>query len=230
VLPALSRAAAEERHGDLKRSYSDALGLSLFIAIPAAAAIVILAEPISSVLYLRGRFDVSMLQPTALAMACMAPGIVGVAGVRVTTPAFFARGDTRTPTIIGAVNLVIYVAACLALMGPFDHLGIAMAISIAPIAQCVHLIIELRRRVGPLGLRAVTRSAVRALVGTAAMLLVLYLLVPFGSWEDGSQIGRNVVVLAACVGAGAAIYLFVTRLLGSRELRTILSALRRRSR
>jgi putative peptidoglycan lipid II flippase len=230
VLPALSRAAAEERIDDLKRSYSDALGLSLFIAIPAAAAIVILAEPISSVLYLRGRFDVSMLQPTALAMACMAPGIVGVAGVRVTTPAFFARGDTRTPTIIGAVNLVIYVAACLALMGPFDHLGIAMAISIAPIAQCIHLVVELRRRVGPLGLRAVTRSAVRALVGTAAMLLVLYLLVPLGRWQDATQIGRNVVVLAACVGAGAAIYLFVTRLLGARELRTILSALRRRSR
>ena len=228
VLPALSRAAAQERHEDLRRSYTGALSLSLYIAIPAAAAIVILAEPISSVLFLRGRFDVTMLGPTALAMACMAPGIIGVAGVRVTTPAFFARGDTRTPTLIGALNLVIYVAACLALMGPLEHLGIALAISIAPLAQFVHLLVELRRRVGPLGLGAATRSAVRALVGTAAMLLVLYLVAPFGRWEDSSQIGRNVVVLAGCVGAGMAVYLFVTRLLGSRELGTILAALRRR--
>lgn len=228
VLPALSRAAAEKRLEDLKRSYADALGLGLYIAIPAAAAIIVLAAPISSVLFLRGRFTLEMLEPTALAMACMAPGIVGIAGVRVTSPAFFARGDTRTPTVIGALNLVVYIAACLALMGPLGHLGIAIAISIAPLTQCAQLVAALGRKVGPLGLGRVARSAVRSLVGTGAMLLVLWLLAPLGRWEHSGEIARNAVVLGACCFAGAAAYLFVTRLLGSRELGAILGALRSR--
>lgn len=229
VLPALSRAAAEQRDDDLKRSYADALSLSLYIAIPAAAAIVLLAEPITSVLFMRGQFGLSMLQPTALAMACMAPGIVGVAGVRVTSPAFFARGDTRTPTIVGAINLVIYIAACLVLMGPLGHVGIALAISIAPLTQFAQLLWSLRRRVGPLGLGRVTRSAVRSLVGTGAMLVVLHLLVPLGRWQDPSLIARNALVLLACVAAGAALYLLVTRVLGSREIGAILEAMRKRA-
>jgi putative peptidoglycan lipid II flippase len=227
VLPSLSRAAAEGRFEDLKRSYADALGLAMYVALPAAAAVMVLAVPITSVLFFRGRFTPSMLVPTALTMACMAPGIVGTAGVRVTSPAFFAQGDTRTPTVVGAINLGIYVAACLVLMGPFDHLGIAAAISIAPLTQFVQLLVALRRKVGLLGLRRVAFSVLRSVTGTLAMVVALALVEPLGRWTEPAEIVRNAVVLLACVGVGAAVYLLVTRILGSPELRTILAAVRR---
>ena len=91
------------------------------------------------------------------------------------------------------------------------------------------VLFSLRRRVGPLGLRRVTRSVVRSLVGTGAMLLVLHLMAPLGAWREPELIARNALVLGGCVGAGAAVYLFVTRVLGSRELRAILEAMRRKA-
>jgi putative peptidoglycan lipid II flippase len=229
VLPELSRAAAEHRPEDLRRSYGRALGLSLFVALPATVGIVVLARPIVSVLFLRGRFDLAMLEQTSLALMCMAPGIVGTAGVRVTMPAFFAQADTRTPTVIGAVNLAVYVAACLALMGPLQHLGLALALSIAPLTQFGQLAVALRRRVGPLGLRSVGRAVARSSAGCAVMGGAVWLLARPGRWDDPGRIALNAVLLLGCVAAGAALYAAVTYLLGAPELEEIAAALRRRA-
>ncbi len=229
VLPALSRSAAEGRIEDLKRSWADALGLGLWLAFPAAVALVILAEPICSVLFLRGRFDASMLDPTAGALACLAPGIVGTAGVRVTVPAFFARGDTRTPTVIGAVNLLVYLLACLVLARPFGHLGIAAAMSIAPLTQFAQLVFHLRRAAGPLGLGRLASSAARSLAGTAVMSGVLLLIAPLGRWDDSGSIMHNAAVLGCAVAAGGIAYLAVSRLLRSREMASVIEAAGRRA-
>lgn len=229
VLPQLSRAAAEDRIQDLKRSYSDALSLALYVALPATVGIVVLARPIVSVLFLRGEFDVTMLHNTSTALAWMAPGVLGTAGVRVTTPAFFARNDTRTPTVVGAINLALYIAACLVLMRPFGHLGLAASLSIAPLTQFAQLLFALRRKVGRLGLRRVALTVARSVAGCALMAAAAWFLSTLGRWDDPSHILLNAAVLAGAVLAGVLVYAAVTRLLGARELTTILSSLRDRN-
>ncbi len=230
VLPALSRAAARDRPDEMKSAYGDALSLSLYVALPAAVGIMVLAEPVCSVLFLRGRFDASMLEGTSLALVCMAPGIVGTAGVRVTTPAFFSRSDTRTPTIVGATNLAIYLACCAALMGPLEHLGLAVALSVAPITQFAQLAYALRRKVGKLGLRQVAASFLRSMAGCAVMAAAAWGIARLGKWQDGGRFLTNSAVLLVAVVVGAILYAGVTRLLGSSEVAIIAGALRRRVR
>jgi putative peptidoglycan lipid II flippase len=229
VLPALSRAAAEGRIEDLKRSYGHALSMSLYVALPATVGLLVLARPVISVLFMRGEFDAGMLENTSLALMCMAPGIIGTAGVRVTTPAFFARNDTRTPTVIGAINLVLYIGACLVLMGPFGHLGLAAALSLAPLTQFAQLLVSLRRDVGPLGLRAVAGSAARSVAGAAIMGVAVWCGTTLGHWEDPSRFLLNAGVLTGCVAVGSLVYVAVTRLLGSTEPATIMRSLSKRA-
>lgn len=145
LLPQLSRAQAG---GDVQR-FSDLLDwglrLVLLLALPAAAALLLFAEPLVSVLYHYGKFSPTDVDKTVSALACYGVGLLGLIGVKVLAPGFYATQDIRTPVKIGITVLVITQCLNALLVPHLAHAGLALSIGIGSLINALWLLIGLRR-------------------------------------------------------------------------------------
>jgi putative peptidoglycan lipid II flippase len=230
ALPSLSDAVANGDEEEAKRLFRHALRLSLFVAVPATVALVVLAEPATTMFFGRGHYDAAAIHETTRSLVWQAGGIWAVASVRTIVPMFHAHNDTRTPVIASAFNLVVFVSLSLLLMGPMQHAGLAAATTAAAVTQLVALLWLLRRRSGELGMTEVTASAVRIVAASAVMGGVVWVGAGFGRWEAGGNDPRNLAVFVATAIVGLLAYLAATAALGSPELRDLRAAIRRRVR
>ncbi|NMC70277.1 MAG: murein biosynthesis integral membrane protein MurJ [Myxococcales bacterium] len=229
ALPDLSLASAKGETDALKRTYVRSLTMSSFVAVPSVVGLAVLAVPVVAVLFQRGAFTWEMTGHTADALVWIALGIPGVAGVRNTSPVFYALQDTRTPVKMSALSLVLYIGLCLALMGPWKHVGIAAAIAAAPTAQFLAQVVFLRRKIGALGLRAAFDQLWRHLASAGVMVAACLPVASLGRWSEGGTL-RNTLVLAAALLAGGATYAAAAWVFGARDARALLDGLRRRLR
>ena len=230
ALPSLSDAVAKGDEQEAKRLFRHALRLSLFVAVPAAVALAVLAEPTATVFFGRGRYDAAAIHETTRSLVWQAAGIWAVASVRTIVPMFHAHNDTRTPVIASAFNLVAFVALSLVLMGPMQHAGLAAATTAAAVVQLVALLWLLHKRSGDLGLAEVNASVLRIVVASAVMGAVVWTGASLGQWSNGGNDPRNVGVFGATVVIGLLTYLGVAAALGSPELRDLKAAIERRVR
>ena len=133
LLPLLSRQVrageAEAALGTLNR----AIEYALFLTLPAAVALIVSAYPVMWVLFGRGAFDAESARLSAQALAAYALGLPAFVLVKVLAPGFFARGDTATPVKIGVAAVALNLAMNVAFMVPLQHVGPALATSLAAI-------------------------------------------------------------------------------------------------
>ena len=106
ALPSLSALAARGAREELAKTWAHGMGLAMFVAIPASVALVALGEPIVVALFQRGEFDAAAAHETARALLWQGGASWTVAAVRQTVPALYALGDTRTPVIVSALDLL----------------------------------------------------------------------------------------------------------------------------
>lgn len=229
-LPTLSDLRNEGDEAKVREVFGGSLSLILFLGIPSSVALAVLAEPIVAVAFGRGHFGAPEIAQTAASLRWQAVGVWAIASVRTVVPMFFAYNDTRSPVIASATNLLVFAAMAFGLTYVVQHVGIAMALSAAGIAQLAMLLWLLRRRVGRLGLRAVVDRALRTTVAAAVMGGVLFGLARFGRWERGGNDLANIGLLVGTILAGAACFFLVARLVRSPDLMTLLEAVRRRVR
>lgn len=172
ALPSLSILAARGAHRELATTWAHGLCLAMFVAIPASALLVVLAEPIVVTLFQRGAFDQRAAHETARALLWQGGALWTVAAVRQTVPAFYALGDTRTPVIVSGIDLCAFLALATALRGPLGHAGISAAVAGSSAVQMVFLLAGLRWRLPSLGgaaiLRSIARTATASLVASVA--------------------------------------------------------------
>ncbi|MAT92358.1 MAG: murein biosynthesis integral membrane protein MurJ [Halioglobus sp.] len=222
ILPNLSahRAAAREERFSLTLDW--ALRMVLLIGVPAAAALVLLAEPILITLFQNGAMTPADVEMAALSLRAYSLGLVAFMLVKVLAPGYYARQDTATPVKIGIIamvaNMVMNLVFVLPLMYLWNigHLGLALATSLAAWINAGLLLRGLQRervyRVQPGW--AVHGS--RLLLATVAMCLAVWLLVPpVADWVAWSWRQRALSMLLLSL-AGLSVYLLVHLALGSR--------------
>lgn len=145
LLPQLSRAQAS---GDIHR-FSDLLDwglrLVLLLALPSAAALLLFSKPLVAVLYHYGKFSPNDVDKTVSALACYGVGLLGLIGVKVLAPGFYATQDIRTPVKIGVTVLVITQILNALLVPHFEHAGLALSIGLGSLINATWLLIGLRR-------------------------------------------------------------------------------------
>ena len=227
ALPDLSLAASQGNRDEMKRTYVRSLTMSSFVALPSVIGLAVLALPIVAVLFQRGQFTGEMASKTADALVWIALGIPGVAGVRNTSPVFYALQDTKTPVKMSALSLVLYIGLCLALMWRYQHVGIAAAISAAPTFQFLAQVAFLRRKIGPLGLRTALDQLWRHLAAGWVMAGACLAAASFGRWEQGGTLYNAVVLGATLLAAGAA-YFVAAWVFDASDARALVDGLRRR--
>lgn len=230
---ALPSLAAQRSRGDQAGALSTfrySLRLTLFVALPASAAIAALAEPIVGVLFGRGAFGPEHAQQTAACLVWLAAGVWAVAAIHPVVRMYHACGDTRTPVWASAVNLAVFLGVSLLGMGTHGHVAIAMGTSAAAAAQLLLLVLGLRRRVGPVGWGEVAASAARCALAGAGMGAVVGFGAGLFDWRGAGTRPLAFGALAVLVVAGASVYAAASQLLGSPEFRSLVASLRRRRR
>ncbi|MBU1248338.1 MAG: murein biosynthesis integral membrane protein MurJ [Proteobacteria bacterium] len=213
ALPSLSILAAEGKGEEFSSTLRSAMGLTLFIALPATAGLVALAEPIIAICFGRGAFTPEAVHATAMALVAYSAGLPFIAAARPLVAAFYARENTRTPVLIAVVSLVINIGLGLALMGPLAHLGLALAVSVSSAANALLLGLALTRSDGHSPIPA---SMIKSMILSAGIFL--------GAWLTRETSWYWLALIPFWV----AIYLVVSRLIGMRETDMFLDILKRR--
>jgi putative peptidoglycan lipid II flippase len=173
LLPMLSRQFRAGQHQAASHTQNRAIEMGLLLTLPAAAALIVLAEPIIGVLFERGAFSAAHTAATAAALVAFSLGLPAYVLIKVLVPAFFAREDTATPVKVAAGCLVANVALILVLIGPLAHVGIALATAISNALNVAGLALILKRR-GYLRLDArLRRRLPRIALSTLVMALAL---------------------------------------------------------
>lgn len=228
VLPAMSRQAAVGDRDGLKESLRFSLVLISIVTLPAAAGLIVCAVPVYSLFFMRGAFNYQDVSQTAMALCAYAPGLLFVGVSRILVPTFYALQDTRTPVWISFWTLIVNALLGVLLMGPLRHVGLALALSLSSVCNCLLLVWLLRRKIGPLGLLAIGGSLLRALPATLLMAGCTWWILQLVDWQiPGLSLGKF-LVLGSAVTAGMAIYCGGCLLCGVTEIRDGLQIVRRK--
>lgn len=228
VLPALSEHAVRGDTERLREDFSFALRLLFFITVPAMAGLIALREPIVSTLFQRGVFDAAATAGTALALLCYALGIWAIVGVRVVTATFYSLQDTRTPVRVAVGAMLANIIMSLALMGPLQHAGLALANSIASTVNFVFLFYFLRQRIKRVDARRILRSFGKIIVASAAMGAAGWPLGSYAIWQSPDRLLEKALLLSGTIVLCLVVYLTISRLLRSDELEHLYAIIRKR--
>jgi len=132
LLPELSRALKSGNLIEAANLQNRSVEFTLFLTLPAAAALLVMSEPIVRVLYERGAFAASNSTPVvASILAIFGLGLPAFVLIKAFTPGFFAREDTRTPMYFAAISVVINITVALTLFPTMGAPGIATAASVS---------------------------------------------------------------------------------------------------
>ncbi len=226
ALPSMAKQAAWRDLTGLTDTLNFALRLSCFVAVPASVALWLLREPITRVLFERGRFGPEDTQATAWALGFFAIGLTAFSAMRIVAQAFYALEDPRTPVQVGIAAVGLNVLFAIALMGPLKHGGLALSASASAAFNLAALLWLLRRRLGPLGGRRIMASLARVGIATAVMAawcgLVLW------RWPEAPPPGVEAAWLALAITGGIGSFGAASLILGGEEGPALLALASRR--
>jgi putative peptidoglycan lipid II flippase len=227
VLPSLSRHAANEDMEGLKSTFAYSFKLILYIMLPSIAGLIVLREPIISLLFERGKFDSYAVLMTSQALLYYSSGIWATAAVSIVVRVFYALNDSKTPVTIAIISILANILISVILMGPMKHGGLALATSIASTINLVMLLYMLRKKLGALGWRNILFSTGRSVILSTIMGLVVWgTAIHVIPWGQGSQ-ACLFLGLLICICAGLASYAGLSILFKNDELEYVLAILRK---
>ena len=207
LFPALARLATRRDTDGLRALTGTGTRQICLLLIPAAACTLVLAEPITRLVYQRGEFGPDSTQIVAEALFWFSFSLP-FAGVNLLlTRTFFSLQRPWLPTGIGAVSLVVNIVVALVLVGPFGIAGIVVATAVASAAMTAGQAYYLRRELGGRlegydTLRAVARILVAAILLAGVAYLVWWVL----DRILGRSLPAQVVSVGGGLGAGIVIY------------------------
>lgn len=229
ILPRLSEHMSRDDRDGMKHTMSYANRLIAFVTVPCTVGIVILAPEIVRVLFQYGRFDAQSTEATAFALRFHALGLFFIGQARVLTQGFFALRDLKTATKISVVDMGINVVLCIVLSMWIQQGGIALASSLAAVANSVLLHRALSRRLGGLGLGDFVRYLGKLAVATGVMAGVIaawmWCIPPAGlaRWALAAW-------LAGGIGLACVAYFWTAHRMQVNEFAGLVAGLRRRFR
>jgi len=221
LFPTLARLAARGDTGSLRRALDGGLRQIAFLLIPAGLLSIVLAEPIVELVYQRGEFTATDTTIVAQCLQAFSIGLVFNGWMLILNRSFYAVQTNWVPTAIalGAVGLNAAFDTIFYRLGIW---GIPLATSTVNVVASVVLLVMMRRRVG---LEHVGRTLMVVLRVTVSSALAAGL--AFATWYGldavfGAGIVAEMVSLGAAFAVAGVVYLGAARLLGLRELETLL--------
>lgn len=216
VLPHLSAMRAKGEQQAFERTMDWGVKFICFLGVPALAGLIVLAEPIISVLYLRGEFGLDDLQKVVAGLIAYASGLVSYMLIKVLAPGFYARQDTKTPVRIGIKAMVANMVLNLIFAPWLGYVGLALATACSASLNAFWLYSALKKE----GIYHFSRSTWVFLAKLALAASVMFLAINFFVFEVSEwammPIIERIIWLVVFIGAGGVVYLLSTLILGIR--------------
>ena len=205
LLPTFAGLFAKGDEAGVRKTMASSVANMMFVMLPAAAGMSVLAPEITAVVYEGHAFDATATVRVSRALAVYAVGL-GFFGLQKTLiPWFQAQNDMKTPLRVSVqtvvLNAVLNILAVALLPQEWRHVGLAASTVVCAAAGCALLAAAARRRGGRTGLASAAPSVAGVLAATAVMTGALYAVRPSCSGLP------PFAALAAEIAVGAAVYL-----------------------
>ena len=233
ILPTLSQLAGQEKgeRGDSEpfcATLAGGLRLVLVLTIPAAAGLLVLARPLSALLFEHGEFSAYDTAQTAKALRYYLIGLLPAAIDQPLVFGFYARKDTWRPALVGMLGVAFYLGIALPTVRTLGMVGLILANGAQLAGHAAVMIWLFERHVGRLRGHGIGQTLTRSLLASAAMGGIVYG-VRFAVERLAPGAGRAgwalTVLAGGALGLGA--YLALCALLKVREVETLRGLVRR---
>ena len=210
LLPTFAGCFAKDDVAGARAAFLSSTDNLLFVMIPAAVGLGILAPDMTRVIYEGKAFDATATVRVGRAVACYAIGL-GFFGLQKTlVPWFQAQKDMKTPLAVSmrmvALNAVLNVFAVWLLPVEWRHVGLAASTVLCAGVSCVWLAVLARRKNGTLGLMSLVRPVGRTFVASAAMGAALWVTRSWFATRSWTGVWASVTQLGALVALGSVVY------------------------
>jgi putative peptidoglycan lipid II flippase len=235
LLPDVSRQLRAGNHAGVQDSQNRSLEFAMLLTVPAAVALAVVPIPIVKVLFERGAFTAADTASTAAVLSVFALGLPAFVMIKVFSPAYFAREDTKTPMRYAVISLAANTLGSIVLfflfrrLGYLPHLGIAVATTLGgwlnagllwtTLVRRGHFAID--RRMG----RAFGAILLSSVVMGLSLVAAAHFLAPY--FAPGSGFLVHVLALAGLIGTGLAVYGAVVLATGAISLRQLRKLIKR---
>ncbi|WP_291864061.1 murein biosynthesis integral membrane protein MurJ [Bradyrhizobium sp.] len=227
LVPELTRGVRANDRVAIAHAESRGLELAVGLALPATLGLIALSEPIVRLLFEHGAFTSTDTAATAQALRWLALGLPAHVLVKVLSPAFFARGDTRTPLWAALQGLAVAIALAIVLGHGYGAGGIAAAIALGAWSSALWL---LRRGASTFGFSidaAARRRLPRIVAAAVAMGGLLWLKATFALPLAADAHGlAQAALLGVLIAGGMAVYGLLLALFGVLNRAEAMRALR----
>lgn len=242
AIPTLSRLASQENIAKFRTTLSDAMKLVFLLTVPAACGLVVLGEPIISLIYEGGRFTSFDTNMTAWALAAYSIGLAGYAAIKVLSPSFYALDDAKTPMYVSIASVLVHAPMSFGMMtllsqvgvtperpNGFGHVGVAIATSAVALVNFFALTLLMRRKIGRLNGRDIFTSFVKIAAAAAVMSAVCYFTYHYlnGIFPEKRFVVRAIEAFVP-IGLGGVTFLVAARLFRISEIEQVFSMIRRK--
>ena len=228
VFPTLSRLATRGDLGGLRATMTNGMRQIVLLLLPAAAAILVLSEPMTRLIYERGEFGPSQTQLVSTALFWFAFSLPFNGLFLLLTRTFFSLQRPWVPSAIAAANLAITALVALALYAPFGVAGIVVGTAVATAASVIAQAVVLRDTLGGLELGKLLSSCSR--IALASILLAGTSYFVWSTLDDA--LGRSTLAQIASMtwglASGLVVYAVALSALGVPELEQIRRLMRGR--
>lgn len=183
ILPSLSKLHSQQSKDAFDNTLDWAIKIVCFFGLPALAGLMVLAQPIIMVLFMRGEFDVHEVTQVSYALFAYLSGLMSFMFIKVLAPGYYARQDTKTPVKIGIIAMVSNMMFNLMLAPFFGYVGLAIATTLSATLNAFLLY----RGLKALGVYRMSKAAkvtlVKLCISAAVMAgVVMWLSPEFNVW------------------------------------------------
>ena len=230
AFPTLADHAAND-DDRLTPTLRNALRMILFLALPAGAGLMLLAQPLVVVALQRGAFGAASTDLTVQALVFYAAAVAAHSGIEILSRGFYVNGDTKTPVMVAIGSMTLNLALATLLVGVLDLevRGLALALSLSTTCEFLTLSFLLSRRMPGLVDRTLLGAIGRMLACTALMAAVVGgVLVALHTRGEFDTLVPAFIALVLGAGVGGLSYLIATLALGLPEPRQLISRVLRR--
>jgi len=229
LLPSLSRSLRAGDDAGAMLSMNRAAEISAFLTLPAAFALAIMPEFLISGLFERGLFTAEDTAQAAKALRMFAYGLPAFVLLKILTPAFFARENTRTPMIFAGVSAIINLVVGASLFFTIGFYGLALGTTIAAWTNVICLsVILVRDRLFVVDQRLIQRLP-RIFFASALMGVALYYIAPNARLFYENRIIVDYPILIVVCAVGFAVYALAAALLRAVSMSDIRDAFKKKA-
>jgi putative peptidoglycan lipid II flippase len=221
VFPMLSEAFSKNDTNEVTNILNQGISIIFIITVPATIGLLILSQPLVQLFFQRGAFSTEASIMTSGALFYYSIGLVPIAIRLMLNKVFYSLQDTKTPMINGGIAVLLNVVLNVILIKHMEHRGLALATSISSIVTSLLLLIDLRIKLGPLGIKRMLLVFIKTLLSALVMGFVVYLIYYVLGGVLPQIQALQLLILLVSIAVGAIIYFVLLMLFKVKELRFI---------